>query len=348
MRKLRIGIWGVGRAGWGMHRKEIGLFPDLLEIAGCHDVIPERMERLAAECPTCRIYPDIDSMIASKDIDVISVATRSPDHVSGAIRALKGGKKVFLEKPVAVNPADLRKLVAADAKYPGQLFCRQNRRFEAAFQHVKEIIDSGVLGPVYLIKLRRLNYARRWDWQTLTEFGGGQLNNWGPHLVDHALRFIGGPVKSVWSDMRRIAASGDAEDHVKAIIRGENGMVVDIEISAGAALPGPVYSVYGQYGALVADDEKTLKLRYLDRERSAPAPAADSATPPMDGSFSSGKGLVWIEREVPVAPASGATVNDIYRHLYRAIREGVPFPIKNAEAFEVARIIALIRKNAGK
>ena len=88
-----------------------------------------------------------------------------------------------------------------------------------------------------MIKLSRLGYAQRWDWQTLKEFGGGQLNNWGPHLIDHALQFINAPVKSVWSDMRQISASGDAEDHVKMVIRGENNIVVDIEISAGAALP---------------------------------------------------------------------------------------------------------------
>ncbi|MCI5779559.1 MAG: Gfo/Idh/MocA family oxidoreductase [Lentisphaeria bacterium] len=348
MERLRIGLWGIGRAGWGMHCKEIGLFPDLLEISGCCDEIPERMARMRAAYPGCRSFPDIDSMIASKEVEVIVVAIRSPDHVSGAVRALEGGKYVFLEKPIAVNEADLSRLIAADAAYPGRLFCRQNRRFEAAFQHVKQIIDSGVLGDVFLIKLSRLGYARRRDWQTLTEFGGGQLNNWGPHLVDHALRFINAPVKSVWADMRRIAASGDAEDHVKAVIRGENGVVVDIEISAGAALPCPVYAVYGSCGALRADDEKTLKLRYLDREKTAPPQPADPATPPMDGKFSSGEGLVWIEKEIPVAPASNATVNDIYRYLFSAIRVGVPFPIRNSEAFETARIIGMIRRAAGQ
>ena len=347
MEKLKIGLWGVGRAGWGMHRKEIGMFPDLLEITGCHDEIPERMERLCAECPTCRSYPDIDSMIASDGIDVIAVAIRSPEHASGAIRALEGGKYVFIEKPIALDKGDLDRLIAADAAHPGKLFCRQNRRFEAAFQHVKEIIDSGMLGKVFFIKLSRLSYARRWDWQTLTEFGGGQLNNWGPHLVDHALQFIGAPIKSVWADMRRIAASGDAEDHVKAVLRGENGVVVDIEISAGAALPCPVYAVYGDRGALIANDEKTLKLRYLDPS-TPPAPPAERATPPMDGKFSSSEGLVWIEKEIPVAPASGSKVSDIYRHLYRAIRENVPFPVKNSEAFEVARVLGMIRRAAGK
>ena len=348
MEKLKIGLWGIGRAGWGMHRKEIGRFPDQMEITGCCDIYPERMEKLVAECPGCKAYADIDEMIASPDVDMISVATRSPDHVSGAIRALEGGKYVFIEKPIGINYDEVLKLKAASEAHPGKLFCRQNRRFAAAFQHVKEIIDSGILGEVYMIKLSRLGYAQRWDWQTLTEFGGGQLNNWGPHLIDHALQFINAPVKSVWSDMRRIAASGDAEDHVKMVIRGENDMVVDIEISAGAALPGQIYAVYGTKGALTANDEKMLKLRYLDQEKTVAAPEASREIPPMDSKFSYSNNLVWIEKEVPVSPASGATVNDIYLHIYRAIKENVPFPVKNEEAFEVARITQLVRDNAGK
>ena len=348
MEKLKIGIWGIGRAGWGMHRKEIAMFPEMLEITGCCDIIPERMERLCAELPGCKAYADIDEMIASEDVDVITIATRSPDHVSGAVRALEGGKYVFIEKPIGLNYEEVKILAAASAAHPGKLFCRQNRRFEAAFQHVKEIIDSGVLGEVYHIKLTRLGYTQRWDWQTFTEYGGGQLNNWGPHLIDHALQFINAPVKSVWSDMRKIAASGDAEDHVKAIIRGENDVTVDIEISGGAALPGQVYAVYGTRGALTAMDEKTLKVRYLDLEKTLPAPAADRETPDMESSFSSGKNLVWIEKDIPVAPESGATVNDIYKHLYLAIKEGVEFPVRNEEAFEVARVTQMIRDAANR
>jgi predicted dehydrogenase len=148
--------------------------------------------------------------------------------------------------------------------------------------------------------------------------------------------------------MRKIAASGDAEDHVKAIIRGENNVTVDIEISAGAALPGQVYAVYGTKGALTAMDEKTLKLRYLDLEKTLPPQEASRETPALDAGFSNSKNLVWIEKEIPVAPASGATLKDIYKHIYLAIREGVPFPVKNAEAFEVARVTQMIRDAANQ
>ena len=186
MEKVRVGLWGVGRAGWTMHRKEVNRFSDMLEIVGCCDVIPERMEKFCAEVPGCKAYPNIDDMLAADDIDVISIATRSPDHVAHAIKALESGKYVFAEKPIGINYAEVLELKAASEKHPGKLMCRQNRRFEAAFQHISEIIASGKLGEIYFIKLNRHSFQRRFDWQALRSFGGGQLNNWGPYLIDHA------------------------------------------------------------------------------------------------------------------------------------------------------------------
>lgn len=346
MEKVRVGIWGVGRAGFGMHKREIARFPEMLEIAGCCDIIPERMEKLCAEVPGCKAYPDIEEMLHAPDIDVIAVATRSPDHVPHAIRALEAGKFVFIEKPIGINYDQVLQLKAAAEAYPGKLMCRQNRRFEAAFQHVSEIIASGKLGDIYMVKLSRHNFQRRCDWQALKRCGGGQLSNWGPHLIDHALQFIKAPLKSVWSDLRTINASGDAEDHVKAVLTGENNVVVDIELSGGMALPCPVYAVYGTKGALIGQTEKEFKIRYLDEAKCTPKPEVSDATPALDAGFSISKGMEWIEETIECNPASGLTINDIYKFVYETVREGKAFPIKNEEAFEVARVTDLIRKAA--
>ncbi len=69
------------------------------------------------------------------------------------------------------------------------LYIRHNRRFEYGFQMVQEIIDSGILGEVYEIKLTCNGFQRRNDWQTLKKYGGRQICNWGPHNIDHAIQF---------------------------------------------------------------------------------------------------------------------------------------------------------------
>lgn len=344
--KIRVGIIGLGRAGWGMHTNEIDRFKDMFEITGCFDILPERMAKMAERYPGCKNYGSAQGLYAAKDVDLIAVAIRSPEHVAAAIEALTAGKYVFLEKPLALNYAEVLELKAVSEKHPGKLFCRHNRRLEAAFLHVREIIASGKLGEVFEIKLCRHSYQRRNDWQSLKSCGGGQLNNWGPHLIDHALQFLESPVESVWGDLKLVAASGDAEDHFKAVIRGANGRIVDVEVSGGVAIGSPVYAVYGKRGTLVAYNEKEFKLKYLDVAKCDPPPVATGETPPLEGGFGRADGLVWIEETIPVAPSSGDCVSDLYKYVYLAIREGKPFPVKNEEAFEVVRVTEMIRNSS--
>ena len=340
---IRIGIWGLGRAGWGMHCKELAKFSDEYQIvAGC-DLIKERVDEFEQTYPKAKGYTDGKKFLADKNIELVAVAVRSPQHVDYAIRALDAGKMVFLEKPIAISSKGLKKLEAAAKKYPGKLFFRHNRRFEACFNHVLDIMHSGILGEVYEIKLCRHSYQFREDWQTLISCGGGQLNNWGPHLIDQGLRFLESPLESVWSNLKTVAALGDAEDHLKVILKGKNGRIIDIEISGGISLPSPVYAVYGTRGSLTSEDEQDIKLKYLDPKMKMPASKASAETPPRRnyGGVIQPK---WIRKTIMTEPANGLTVTDIYHVLYQTIREGKPYPIKPEEAFQVVRVTEAVKK----
>lgn len=343
MKKIKVAIWGLGRAGWGMHTHEIDRCPGCYEIAGCYDILPERMAQMQKKYPACRAYSSPEEMLADPEIELVAVTVRSRDHVKFDIQVLEAGKYLIAEKPIAVSYAEAMKLKEVSDRHPGKMFCRQNRRFEACFQQVQEIIREGILGDIYEIKLCRHNYQRRADWQALKSCAGGQLNNWGPHLIDHALQFINAPLESVWSDLRLVAAMGDAEDHFKAVLRGTNKIVVDIEVSGGVAIPAPVYAVYGTRGTLISQDEKEIQLKYVDTEKTEPAEPASDATPPNEGVFGANKPIVWIEETRTVAPASGLTVDDFYKVVYRTLAEGAPYPVKPEEAFEVVRVTEMIR-----
>jgi len=341
--KLKIGIVGIGRAGWGMHCVELKNYEDLFEIVAACDIESERIDMMK-EKYNCAGYLDYNEFLADKNIDLVSVAVRSPEHTEYAIRALEAGKYVFLEKPIALCYADALKLKEASAKFPGKLFCRHNRRFEPAFQHIREIIASGIIGDVYEIKLCRHNYQRRADWQTIIECGGGQLNNWGPHLIDHALRFIQSPVKEVWSTLKKVAAVGDAEDHLKVVVIGESGIVVDIEISGGIALPSPVYAVYGTKGSLICADEQDIQLKYIEPDQKLSDIKAEKKSPSLTASFGNDEKIQWRRKTIMVEPATKCDTFHIWKHLYEAIRNGVPFPITIDEAAEVVRVTEMVKK----
>lgn len=348
MKKINVAIWGLGRAGWGMHIPELEKQREYFNIAGCYDILSERMDRVVARCPGCRKYDSPEAMLADPEIDLIAVAVPSKLHVDCNIQVLESGKYLFAEKPVAINYSEAMRLKAVADRHPGKLFCRQNRRFERGFRKVKSIIDSGVLGDIYEIKLRRHNYQRRSDWQVLTSCAGGQLNNWGPHLVDHALQFLKGDVTDVWGDLKVVAATGDAEDHIKAILRGNGGMIVDVEISGGVAIPSPVYSVYGKLGTLIAWNEQEFRLRYVDRQSTLPEPPATTATPDPDGGFGGKLPIVWHEETITLDPKVGDSEFDMYKYLYYDITGQAPYPVRPDEAFEVVRITEMIRRAANQ
>lgn len=337
---IRIGIVGLGRAGWGMHGPEIDSAGGKFRIvAGC-DVDADHRKRFAGKYG-CPVYRRIEDLIADAQVELVDIATRSTEHVTHAQMALKADKDVFLEKPIAVSYSEALKLKPAIRRSRGKLYVRHNRRFEPGFQHIREIMASGILGQVYEIKLRRNGYGRRDDWQTLIRCGGGQLLNWGPHIIDHALRFLESPVADMWSDLKLVAAVGDAEDHLRIILKGRNGRIVDLQISGGAAIPEPEHVVLGTRGGLRSSGNEIF-LRYLDPKIKL-VPRRAKAGTPKEG-FGSPDNLKWIEETIPVAPKSGATMNSIWDHLYESIRNGKPFPITLDEALGIMKVVSAAKK----
>jgi len=336
---IKIGLAGIGRAGWGMHCKELEGKEEQFKIVAACDIVAER-RKMMAERYKCKTYERLDDMILDPEIELVDIATRSCDHYTHAIMALKAGKDVFLEKPMCQNYDEAVRLKKFAEKSRNNLYIRHNRRFEHGFLHIREIISSGILGDVYYVRLARHGYARRDDWQTMIECGGGQLLNWGPHIVDHALRFLESPVKSVWSDLKLIAAAGDAEDHVKIVLTGENHRVVDMEISGGTALNSPICMVFGTKGALSHTNE-TITLRYLDPTKKLTTRFSSSENPTLN-SFGTPEELPWIKEEISVSPKK---TYDIWNELYNAIKGKDRFPITLEESVEVMRIISFAKSN---
>ncbi len=339
---IRIGVVGIGRAGWGMHTHALDPRADKFQIVAACDPEKKRLDMMA-ERYGCKGYTDVKDLIADADVELVDIASRTPVHVPQALAALKAGKNVFIEKPISLTFAEAKRLKAASDKSKGMLYVRHNRRFEPAFQHIKEIIASKILGDVYDIKLRRQSYQRRNDWQTIIECGGGQLLNWGPHVIDHGLQFLNYDVADVWSDLKKVAAVGDAEDHVRIIMKGGKGCVVDIEISGGAAISEPEYIIFGSKGALTCKGNE-IKLKYLDPKKKLARVKAKSSNPPITGGFGNAEQLPWVEETIPVAPKTKCQTEDIWDHLYAAIRKGRKFPITLDEAVAVMEIVSKAKK----
>ena len=338
MKQLRLGIIGLGRAGYSMHLRELQGKQDMFKIEAVCDCEQDRLDNMK-EKYGARGFLRVEDIVADPDIDVIDVATRSCDHFKHAKTALDAGKTVFLEKPVCTNYEDAKMLFDyAEKCGEKRLFIRHNRRFEPKFMQVNRIIESGILGEVYYIRRTVASFNRRYDWQTLSQYGGGQLLNWGPHLVDQAIQFCGGDYKRLNSYTRQIAASGDCEDFVHATFEGINNRIVEIEISGGTAMRVPEYVIYGTRGTLIDKGEtyeiNSVPLDYVFE------PVTSSPHTPAGAVFGPAIPVPFEKKE---ETWDNFPLDHTWVYLYDALVNGKEFPIKSSEALKVMAAISEIK-----
>jgi predicted dehydrogenase len=341
---IGVAVVGLGRAGGEAHLVELARHPEKFKIVGVMDALPERSAS-AAGTYGCRAWDHFERLLEDPAIELVSIATRSVDHFAHAAMVLKAGKAAFVEKPMCIQHRDAKKLAALSEKTQRPLYVRHNRRFEPAFRHLRDIMASGVLGQVFEVKMRRFNYQRRDDWQTLSRFGGGQLLNWGTHIMDHALCVLEAPVVGLWSNLRQTVAAGDAEDHVRIILQGANGRIVDLGISGGAALPDDEFLLLGDRGALRINGD-TFHLRYIDPKQKLGRLQASEATPLSGHGFGTrSEKLQWIEKRGAVDEryrTEGMAI--IWDHVFAAMRLGKPYPISLEQVVEGLRLLDAARR----
>lgn len=335
-RIIKVGIVGLGRAGIGMHSSELAEYPDRFAIAAACDHAKERLENLPERFKGAKLYTDYSEMLQDDNVELVSIATRHPEHVPMALQALEAGKYVNIDKPYALNNREMAQLAEADKKYPGRIFLRHNRRYEAPFQKAMKLIATGVLGEINTVKLyRSVGYCRRNDWMTMTEFGGGLFTNWGPHIIDQALQYLDSPVVDLWANIRSIISIGDGDDHIKLLLKAANGRVADIEISGAHTLPGRELEIQGSRGTLIYPVDGRIKMRYVDPEIEFKPLKTHPENPPMKyGNFD--ETLTFIEQFVEIPPIP---MSEIWKHVYDAIVNKVPYPITIENGIAVTDIM---------
>lgn len=142
---LKIGIIGCGKITEVRHAPEYAENPNC-QLAAFFDVVPERAKALAEQYGGAA-YDSIEALLAS-DVDAVSVCVANAYHAQASIQALKAGKHVLCEKPMATTPEDCEAMVAA-AKAAGKfLMIGQNQRLAKAHVKAREIIESGEMGKV--------------------------------------------------------------------------------------------------------------------------------------------------------------------------------------------------------
>lgn len=333
---VRVGIAGLGRSGWNIHAKTFQVLSDLYQVVAVADADAARRAE-AEKTLGCRAYAEFGELIADDTPDLLVVASPNLYHVEHAIAAMRSGKHVVCEKPLALSAAEADSAIEIANETGKVLAPFQNRRYEPHFLKVREILESGVLGRIIQIRMSWHGFSRRWDWQTLQEFGGGLLNNNGAHLLDQAIVLFGEKDPELFVDLKQALTSGDTEDHVKVILSGEDLPTIDVELTSASAYPADRWHIIATAGGLQGTMDE-LEWKWVDWSAMPDRPVERSPTP--DRGYNREE-LVWKTGSwTKPADYPGEYVM-FYRDLYQTLRHGVDLSITPTS---VRRQIALLEK----
>jgi len=284
---LGVGLIGTGFMGkshalaWRNARAVMGgLLPGLprvrLEVLA--DTPEEQAIRMADQFGFARATADWRSLVTDPAVDVVSITTPNKLHAEIAIAALKAGKHVWCEKPLALTLADARAMEAAARRSGRATMVGYNYIRNPAHQHAIRLIRDGAIGRPFEFRGwveedYTADEAMPWSWRAMvSEAGLGALGDIGTHLISLTEGLMGpmeslvGEMQTVYPTRRKADGSGEApvenEDCASALVRfasGAKGTLVASRAAWGRK-SRLGYEVHGTTGMIVFDQERMNEL----------------------------------------------------------------------------------------
>ena len=196
-RRLGLAMVGIGVGGTEM-LPAMEAMPELRLVAGC-DVNEDTLSRFA-ECYGAKSYGDYDKMLADPDVEAVWVSTPNRFHAEHSIRAMEAGKHVVVEKPMALDLDDAKRMVETAQRTGVKFLAGHTRSFTPPVRTMWKIAQSGAIGRVRAVNAFAYTdwMLRPRTWEELDmEQGGGLPMRQLPHQIDSVRLIGGGMVKSV-------------------------------------------------------------------------------------------------------------------------------------------------------
>jgi phthalate 4,5-cis-dihydrodiol dehydrogenase len=255
--QIKIAMVGLGQGAAGT-LPSLALMPELELVAGA-DISDEMRSNFTQRYPGTRSYAGVDELCLDRSIDAVWIATPNRFHCEHAIAAMRAGKHVIVEKPMAVSLEEADRMVAVADKEGVILLAGHTRSLSIWNRAMRRVVLSGAIGP-----LRAIHVSAYTDWmlrpRTPDELdpgqGGGIVYRQGPHQVDTVRVLGGGMVRSVrgttgkWFDARPVPG------YYTAYMEFEDGTAATI-----------MHNGYGYYMTSSQYPWVTEKRSYTDADR---------------------------------------------------------------------------------
>lgn len=332
---VRIGIVGCGRAAASLHLPALSRVRGA-EIVALSEIDPARLAEMASRCPGAAVHPDYRALVHDDRVDLVAVCVPATLHAEVATAALRAGKHVFIEKPLALTLADCDGLVdeAGRAALAGvRSVVGFNLRSHRLLRQASRIIRSGALGEIELLRTiwtADWTGAGRPEWHALRSRGGGALFEIGVHQADLWRWLLQREVETIHTLSRSLAF----DDQTATLqVRMTGGTLVSAAVSQ-RSVPHNIVEVFGSHGS--------VRLSCYH---------ADSLEIETVGAASSGarRRLGLLLRKVAKLPSAMRAARgggdfrmsyvDEWNHIVRALRHGGAMPATVHDGRQAAAIV---------
>jgi predicted dehydrogenase len=234
-KKIKLGIIGSGIAANKLHLPALKKLAEEFEIVAVCSRTEEKAKALSEKIGNIPYYTDYKKLLKNKEIEAVDIALPIDLNYKVTKAALKAGKHVIVEKPIAANLKDADKMLLLQKKYDMVMMVAENYRYKNLFKKTKEILESGRLGKPYAAQwnlFQQMTTANEYGatrWRQKNIYPGGFITDGGVHHVA-ALRTLFGEASSVYSFADCINPAIGNMDTLNSIITFKSGIKVNYNV----------------------------------------------------------------------------------------------------------------------
>ena len=277
---IKVGIIGCGKIAQVRHIPEYAANPHA-EVYGFYDINLARAEELAVKYGG-RAYASYEELLADPAIEAVSVCAANHVHAEITIAALKAGKHVLCEKPMAVTLAECEAMVAAAEESGKYLMIGQNQRLAKAHSKAKELIEQGAIGKVLTFRTI-FGHGGPETWSVdpgkntwffdKTKAAMGAMADLGIHKTDMIQYVLGSKIvktQAVLTTLDKRDATGGligVDDNAICIYQMENGIIGTMTASwTYYAAEDNTTVIYGTKGELRLYDDPKYSVQQINAD----------------------------------------------------------------------------------
>jgi scyllo-inositol 2-dehydrogenase (NADP+) len=201
---IKVGVVGYGGAfNMGkVHLEEMqkaGMTPTAVA-----EIDPARLAVARQDFPGIETYSSLSAMLRESPVDLITIITPHNTHAPLALQALKAGRHVVCEKPMAIKTAECDAMIRAARKSRVVLSTYHNRHWDGPIMNAVQQIGSGMIGDIVRVEAHMGTRHKPGDWwRTSKSISGGILYDWGVHLLEYSLQLVRSDIVEVTGYAKR-------------------------------------------------------------------------------------------------------------------------------------------------